>query len=74
MFTLRISRAGRSQTRYGSQVRLEGESRSEFVLFVDDGDCFVFVRLAVTVDADSDRSLFVLDDQIDPFTCSIKIR
>ena len=56
--------------KHDSTVRssLEGESWPQFVLFVDDGDFLVFVRLTVTIDTDSDLPLAVLNDQIDPFT------
>ena len=45
---------------------LESKPGPVFVFLVDDGDLFVLVGLAVPVDADSDRSKLVLNDQIDP--------
>ena len=39
----------------------------ECVLFVDDRDSVVFISLAVTIDANGDLTLPVLDDQVDPF-------
>ena len=47
---------------------LEGQSRAGLVFFVDDGDGFVFVRPAETVDADGDLPLPVFNDHINPVT------
>ena len=45
---------------------LERKPWPEFVFFIDNGDILVLVRITVTIDADSNRSEFVFDKQIDP--------
>ena len=49
------------------RTTLESKSRSELILFVDDGDRLVFVGFAVAVDANGDLTLPIFDDQVGPF-------
>lgn len=50
------------------RTSFESKPGPEFILFVDDGDRFVSVSLAEAVDSDCDPTLFVFDDEVDPFT------
>ncbi len=46
---------------------LEGEPGSMLILWIDHGNLLMLVGFSMTVHLDSDRSLLVLDHQVDPF-------